>query len=168
MKAESEASAETALKFICFTVGRQTFAVDIVAVREIRRWSETTPLPHVPDFVRGVINLRGVIVPIYDLHARFGRGPTSPTRTHVIIIVAVAGRLVGLLVDAVLDILSVPAEQLLPVPEIEHTPETVFLRGVITIEERMTAVLSLESLFDYEAIAESAAALLDPQRTVSG
>jgi purine-binding chemotaxis protein CheW len=162
-----EPSAASALQFISFTVGLQTFAVDIVAVREIRRWSDTTPLPHVPEFVRGVINLRGVIVPIYDLKARFGRGQTEPTRTHVVIIVAVAGRMVGLLVDAVLDILSIQPEQLLAVPEIENTPETVFLRGIVTVEDRMIAVLGLDLLFDYDAVMESAVAALESQPTIS-
>lgn len=151
---QSPSPSDVMVQFICFTVGRSAYAVDIMAVREIRRWTETTQLPSVPDHVRGVINLRGIIVPIYDLRARFGYGATEPTRSHVIIIVAIGSRLVGLLVDAVLDILTIAPSQILPVPDLERGPESAFLSGVITINERMIALLGLDLLFDFDALPD--------------
>src|SRR3546814_8378721 len=78
------------LQLVSFTVGKEEYGVDIMAVREIRAWSETTPLPNTPDVVRGVINMRGAIVPIFDLRARFGMQRTEPTKYNVVIIVSVA------------------------------------------------------------------------------
>src|SRR3546814_4961963 len=89
------------VQLVSFTVGKEEYGVDIMAVREIRAWSETTPLPNTPDVVRGVINMRGAIVPIFDLRARFGMQRTEPTKYNVVIIVSVASRIVGILVDAV-------------------------------------------------------------------
>ena len=82
----------------------QEFAADIMAIREIRGWTDTTALPHVPDYVRGVINLRGMVLPVIDLKARLGLGLTEATPKHVIIVVNADDRTIGLLVDAVSDI----------------------------------------------------------------
>ncbi|SIT11831.1 chemotaxis protein CheW [Insolitispirillum peregrinum] len=139
-------------QYVSFTVGGSEFAVDILAIREFKRWTETTPLPNTPPYVRGVINLRGVVVPIYDLRARFGQGPTQPTATHVIMMVAVSERTVGLLVDAVDDVLTVPQSALSAVPETDSTASHPFLQAVLTIDERMIAVLGLERLFSGEVV----------------
>ena len=93
-------------EFVAFRVGAQDFCVDIMGVREIRGWTPATPLPHAPPFVRGVINLRGAVLPIVDLAMRFGLGLTEPTPRSVIIVVHVHQQIVGLLVDAVSDILT--------------------------------------------------------------
>ncbi|MEA3149860.1 MAG: purine-binding chemotaxis protein CheW, partial [Gammaproteobacteria bacterium] len=91
---------------ISFSIGDEQYGVDIMAVREIKGWSEITHLPKQPDYVRGVLNLRGVMVPIIDLRCRFGQGKTEATALHVVIVVQVGSRLIGLLADRVLDILS--------------------------------------------------------------
>lgn len=140
-------------QFISFTVGGGEYAVDIMAVREIRRWSDTTPLPNAPAHVRGVINLRGVIVPIFDMRIRFGQGPTAPTHWHVIIIVNVESRLVGILVDAVSDILDVDPDGIMPVPDVQTTPDEAYLEGLMTVDQRMVPVLGLNRLFAAEAEA---------------
>ena len=92
---------------MCFRVGAESYGVDIRLVREIRAWSPTTNLPNTPDYVRGVINIRGSIVPILDVRARFGQGQTDASKAHVVIVVAIGARSVGLLVDAVSDIVAV-------------------------------------------------------------
>src|SRR6266576_5041541 len=89
-------------QFISFAIGDDHYGVDIMAVREIKGWSEITHLPKQPDYVRGVLNLRGVIVLIIDLRCRFGQGLTEATPLHIVIIVQIASRQVGLLADRVL------------------------------------------------------------------
>lgn len=138
-------------QYVSFTVGGNEFAVDILAIREFKRWTETTNLPNTPPYVRGVINLRGIVVPIYDLRARFGQGATQPTATHVIMMVAIEDRTVGLLVDAVDDVLMIPLSALSAVPEADSLSSHPFISGVLTVEGRMIALLDLERLFSGEA-----------------
>ncbi len=139
--------AETGVRqFITFTLGAQEYGVDILLVREIKGWTETTSLPQAPPHVRGVINLRGIIVPIFDLRARFGLGPTTPTRMHVVIIVIAGGRTTGLLVDAVSDILSVSPDQVRPVPEFGTDVDAQFLEGLVSLDERMVTLVRLDGL----------------------
>src|SRR4051812_42625718 len=96
-------AAASAVQFISFAIGDDQYGVDIMSVREIKGWSEITPLPKQPDYVRGVLNLRGIIVPIVDLRCRFGQGLTNATALHIMIIVQVGTRCFGLLADRVLD-----------------------------------------------------------------
>ena len=140
------ASPEIAQQFITFTLGAQEYDVDIMMVREIKGWSATTALPQAPHYVRGVINLRGVIVPILDLRARFGMGATEPSRMHVVIIVTTASRTTGLLVDAVSDIVSVEPGAIRAVPQMGQTIEESFLEGLVPLGERMVTLVSLEGL----------------------
>ena len=142
-------------QFISFRIGEEEYGVDIMAVREIKGWTSVTKLPNTPDFVRGVLNLRGVIVPIFDLRCRFGMGETEATKLHVVIIVTVRERTIGILVDAVSDILTANAEQIRPVPEMDRDRQERFLAGLITVEERMVALIALDELFDSKTIASA-------------
>jgi len=137
-------------QFISFTIGDEEYGVDIMAIREIKGWVATTELPNTPPYVRGVINLRGAIVPIFDLRARFGGGDTEASARHVIIVVSVRSRVVGLLVDAVADIITIAFSSIQPVPELEHKTDAGFLAGLVTVEGRMVALLDLDRLFDVE------------------
>ncbi|WP_085906672.1 chemotaxis protein CheW [Kiloniella majae] len=139
-------------QFITFTVGEQEYGVDIMSVREIKGWTETTLLPNTPDYMRGVLNLRGVIVPIFDLRCRFGLGETEATNLHVIVIIAVKDRMVGILVDTVSDILTVSTSDIRDVPKMETLIEEEYLSGLVTIEGRMVALLNQERLFDTQVI----------------
>jgi purine-binding chemotaxis protein CheW len=140
-----------AAQFITFSVGTEEFGVDIITVREIKGWTATTTLPNSPRYMRGVLNLRGTIVPIYDLRARFGLGDTEATKNHVIVIVAVSERIIGILVDAVSDILTIGAEDVCPVPEMDSGVDQRFLTGLVAVDQRMVALLALEQLFDLPA-----------------
>ena len=141
------AAAENPRQFITFTLAAQEYGVDIMRVREIKGWTETTALPQAPSYVRGVINLRGIIVPILDLRARFGMGATVPTSTHVVIIVITDTRTTGLLVDAVSDIITVEPSTIRPVPRMDDTPpEDSFLDGLVALEDRMVTLVSLDGL----------------------
>lgn len=143
----STAAAGGVRQFTSFRVGDEEYAIDIMAVREIKGWTETTALPNQPNYVLGVLNLRGTIVPIFDLRCRFGLGLTQATRSHVIIIAKVSERAIGLLVDAVSDILTVTPDQIRPVPELDRGATAEFMSGIISVGDSMVVILSLEKLF---------------------
>jgi purine-binding chemotaxis protein CheW len=133
-------------QMVCFTIGDETYGIDIRAVREIRAWSATTSLPNAPDFVLGVTNLRGTVVPILDLRARFARGQTEPTKAHVVIVVAIETRVVGILVDTVSDILTVAETEIRPVPEIGGAEMRECLDGLITQGDQMIALVAADRI----------------------
>ena len=141
---QSDNAAKSAdQEVVAFRVANQDFCFDIMSVREIRGWTETTTLPHAQSYVKGVINLRGNVVPVVDLSDRLGFGPTDPSARHVIIIAVVAGQTIGLLADVVSDILSVRNDMLHPVPDMISDQVKAFISGVVLIEERMIRKLDL-------------------------
>lgn len=148
--ADMEAETGIMMQYVSFKVDDGEYGIDIMAVREIQGWVHITDLPNTPEYVRGVLNLRGVIVPIFDLRCRFGDGLTEATALHVVIIVAVEERTMGLLVDAVSDILTINNEEILPVPDLETKGDQRFIGGLITVQERMVALLEIDKLFDIE------------------
>ena len=136
----------TVTELMAFRIGVQEFCVDIVSVREIRGWTPATALPHSPPFVRGVINLRGVVLPIVDLAARLGLAPVEPTSRHVIIVAQVGKQIVGLLVDAVSEILTVTDDMVQPTPEVASEMAKTFVRGVLAINQRMISLIALDEI----------------------
>lgn len=145
-------------QIITFRIGEQFLGVDIMAIREIRAWSPTTRLPHVPDYVRGVVNLRGSVLPVFDLSARLGWGLTDPTARHVIIVVQLGSQLQGLIVDAVNDIVTLTEGSLQPPPAIGDDSASAFLDGLASVDDRMVMVLSLAKLTEITELPESIAA----------
>jgi purine-binding chemotaxis protein CheW len=141
-----EASSGAGREIVAFRIGHQEFAVDITSVREIRGWTPETVLPHTPAYVRGVINLRGTVLPILDLATRLGLPPTCPTARHVIILVQVGPHTLGLLVDAVSDILSAGEDSVRPTPEIGGDAARQFVRGVLAVDGRMITLVALNEV----------------------
>ncbi|MBX9881012.1 MAG: chemotaxis protein CheW [Sphingomonas sp.] len=135
-----------ARQIITFQVESQVFGVDIMAIREIRAWTPTTRLPHVPGYVAGVVNLRGTVLPVIDLAARLGWNATDPTARHVIIVTRVKDQFRGLIVDSVSDIVTFEDNQLQPPPATEADSVVPFLEGLVAIDERMVMVLDLPTL----------------------
>lgn len=133
-------------EFIAFRVGDQEFCVEITSTREIRGWSTATKLPHSPDYIIGVINLRGTILPIMDLSARLGMGLSEPSERHVIIVVHLRDKTLGLLVDSVSDILDVGPDHLRPVPEVNPSMSSEMFNRVIVIDKRIICEISLEAI----------------------
>ena len=133
-------------QFVSFTVGEQDYCIDIMAVREIRAWTGVTGLPNSPSYIRGVINLRGTIVPVIDLRMRFGQGLTETTPGHVVVIVAIGGTQNGLLVDGVSDIITVHGKDIAPIPEMEGEDRNPYFHGLITGQEKLLALIALEQL----------------------
>ncbi len=142
-------------QFISFAIGDDQYGVDIMAVREIKGWSQITRLPRQPDYMRGVLNLRGIMVPIIDLRCRFGQGMTEATPLHVVIVVQIGTRHVGLLADRVLDIVGCNASQVQPVPRIAQGSRVDFLSGLVTIESGMIALIDLSHILSV-SVAEGA------------
>jgi len=116
--ADKAGTALGSQEVLTFTIGDQNYGLDLLSVREIRAWTDVTPLPNTPPFVRGVINLRGAVVPIFDLRVRLGGGITQATSANVVIVVEIGSESVGLLVDTVSDILALDASALQPVPAV--------------------------------------------------
>lgn len=135
-------------QYVTFRIDERSYGVEITKVREIKGWSEPTELPGVAHDMRGVLNLRGVIVPIFDLRARFGHGETSASEEHVVIIVALGDRLIGVLVDAVSDILTLEPSDILPVPKVDAYADQNFISGLVPRDGHLVALLQLEELFD--------------------
>jgi purine-binding chemotaxis protein CheW len=138
-------------EFVAFRVGAQEFCIDIMCVREIRGWTPATPLPHSPPYVRGVINLRGAVLPIVDLAMRFGLGLTEPTPRSVIIVVHIHQQIVGLLVDAVSDILTSSEASMQPTPDIASDMAKTFVKGVYAVDGRMISIVTLDSVLPISA-----------------
>jgi len=136
-------------ELIAFRIGDQEFCVNIMSVREIRGWTPATPMPHAPPHVLGVINLRGAVLPIIDMSQRLGMKRTEPTVRHVIIVAQVGPATVGLLVDAVSDILTITDENIQPTPDIANETEKAYARGILAIEGRMICLIDLGVLFPH-------------------
>jgi purine-binding chemotaxis protein CheW len=131
-------------ELISFRIGDQEFCVDIMSVREIRGWTAATPLPRTPDFVRGVINLRGAVLPIVDLASRLGFESTEASDRNVIIVAQIGEQVVGLLVDAVSDILTITDDMIQPTPDVASETAKTFVRGLIPMDGRMISLIGLE------------------------
>ncbi len=133
-------------QYITFIANGQEFAADIMAIREIRGWTDTTALPHVPHYVRGVINLRGNVLPVLDLKARLGLGMTEATPKHVIIVIAHNSHTSGLLVDAVSDIITLSAAEVQPPPDVMQAGDDNYIEGIAILDGRMVTLLGVATL----------------------
>ncbi len=133
-------------ELLSFLVGGQDYCVDIMSVREIRGGTRATPLPHAPRFMRGVINLRGTVLPIMDLACRLEIDTGADRERNVIIVVANGERTVGLIVDAVSDILAVTEEEMQPPPDLKADSERSFISALTIVDDRMIRVLDLNAV----------------------
>lgn len=143
-------------ELITFEVAGQLFGIDIMAVREIRAWTPTTPLPHAPDYVAGVVNLRGAVLPVINLAARLGWTPTEATARNAIIVVQLSQRASGLIVDSVSDIVTIDTAAL-QAPPVDSTDGTIpFISGLAPLGERMVMVLDLATFTENPPLAAAA------------
>jgi purine-binding chemotaxis protein CheW len=143
--AEGQSAEAKSMQLIAFSIGEQIYGVEITTVREIRAWNGATSLPNTREYVVGVINLRGTIVPIFDLRARFGEGKTTPTKNHVVVVMSVGEKWVGILVDAVSDILTVARNDIHVVPE-GNSIDTELLNGIVTHDSQMVGLIDLQAV----------------------
>jgi purine-binding chemotaxis protein CheW len=138
---------------ISFRAAGQEFCIEVMSVREVRGWTPATPLPNAPAYVCGVVNLRGAVLPVVDLAARIGLAPAEPTGRHVIIVAWIGEQLVGLLVDAVCDIVSADDEMIQPTPDVASQEVKDLIRGLLALDGRMISLIQLEALFPPTAAA---------------
>lgn len=133
-------------ELVTVAISGQHFAIDIMVVREIRGWTASTPIPHAPAHVLGMINLRGAVLPVIDLGSRLGLKPCARDNSAVVIVAYIGGRLVGLLVDEVCDILTVSENMVQPAPDIGDETIAEFVQGVITTETGIVTLLTLDGV----------------------
>lgn len=143
-------------QYLTFILGQEEYGVDILRVKEIRGWDSVTPIPNTPEFIKGVINLRGTIVPIVDLRIRFSLKNVEYLPTTVVIVLSVESegreRIMGIVVDAVSDTYSINARDIKDAPEFGGNFRAEFLKGLATVEEKMLILLDIDGLLDAEEV----------------
>ncbi|GAA0889541.1 MAG TPA: chemotaxis protein CheW [Rhodanobacter sp.] len=156
---ENNQDAVPTLQQLTFSLADEEYGIDILAVREIRGWSRVTRIPQAPAYLLGVLNLRGAIVPIMDLRLRFGLERENYGDNTVVIVVAIAERLFGIVVDAVSDVVDIDPAAIKPVPDMGAVVDTRYLKGLATHVERMVMLLDVEKLMRPEDVETLDAAL---------
>ncbi|HHQ15032.1 MAG TPA: purine-binding chemotaxis protein CheW [Chromatiales bacterium] len=150
---------DAANQYLTFFVENEEYGIEILRVQEIKGWEQATPIPHTPEHVLGVINIRGEIVPIVDLRTRFGLGHTEYSATTVIIVVRMLAdeheRTVGLVADAVSEVFRAGAEQVQPTPNLGTGISTDCIRGLATVQDRMVLLLDVDRLLDFNEIDQA-------------
>ncbi len=135
-----------ASEYLTFTLGSEEYAIDILKVQEIRGYEPPTLIANAPSFIKGVINLRGIIVPIVDLRIKFQLGKVEYTPFTVVIILNVAGRVIGVVVDSVSDVISLSPAQIRSAPDFSGTFDTKYILGLASVDERMLIITDIERL----------------------
>jgi purine-binding chemotaxis protein CheW len=139
-------------QYLTFRLGDEEYGVDILSVQEIKGWTAVTPVPNAPAHVRGVMNLRGTVVPVFDLRLKFGMPQREHDRFTVIIVVHVGARVVGLVVDAVSDVLDLPRTGVEPTPDLGREVDTSLLLGLARSQERLITLLAVEQVVGAEGV----------------
>jgi purine-binding chemotaxis protein CheW len=143
---EETTAASEGRELLTFTLGSEEYGIDILKVQEIRGYDAVTKIANSPEFIKGVINLRGIIVPIVDMRIKFNLGKIEYDQFTVVIILNLANRVVGIVVDGVSDVITLTAEQLKPAPEFGTSLDTQYITGLGTVDERMIIVMDIEKL----------------------
>lgn len=134
------------LELISFEIGGQEYCIDVRSVREIRGWTPATPMPQTPDYILGVINLRGTVMPVLDLRCRLGLGVTEPSSRHVIVVIQHGSRMAGILVDGVQETFQLAASLLQAPPAMNSDANDQFVDAIIPLEGRMLSRLVVGAL----------------------
>ena len=154
MTQAAEAAIDTqSQEYLVFSLGSEEYAVDILKVQEIRGYENVTRIANAPDFIKGVTNLRGVIVPIVDLRIKFNLDKVEYEGQTVVIVVNVADRIVGIVVDGVSDVMTLSSDQIKPAPEFGETLSADYLSGLGSLEDRMLVIVDIEKLLTSEEMA---------------
>jgi purine-binding chemotaxis protein CheW len=155
MSAHENISAQLAGRneFLTFCLGSEEYGIDILKVQEIRGYDAVTRIANAPAFIKGVINLRGIIVPIIDMRIKFNLGKAEYDQFTVVIVLNIAGRVIGMVVDSVSDVLALTPEQVRPAPEFGSSLDTEYLIGLGALEQRMLILVDIERLMTSSDIA---------------
>ncbi|HEY8354964.1 MAG TPA: chemotaxis protein CheW [Methylophilaceae bacterium] len=158
---QAENTVATESEFLTFVLGSESYGIDILKVQEIRGYDAVTPIANTPAFIKGVINLRGKIVPIVDLRVKFNMGRVEYNEFTVVIILNLGGRVVGIVVDGVSDVMRLDAGQIRAVPDIVASIDTRYITGLATVAEKMFILIDIERLMNsqemelMDSVAES-------------
>jgi purine-binding chemotaxis protein CheW len=145
-QAREQTASGASRELLTFTLGSEEYGIDILKVQEIRGYDAVTTIANAPEFIKGVINLRGIIVPIVDMRIKFKLGKTGYDETTVVIILNVANRVVGMVVDGVSDVITLKPDQVKPAPEFGASLDTRYLQGLGTVDDRMLILVDIEKL----------------------
>lgn len=145
-RAASTAAVADASQYLTLRLGREEYAIDILRVQEIRSYEEPTRMVNAPPYIKGVVNLRGVIVPIVDLRMKLSLDKVEYNDFTVVIILNVRGTVIGAVVDSVSDVVTLSADMIKPAPQFETTLDTRFITGLANVGERMLIVMNMEAL----------------------
>lgn len=145
-QAHTEAGEEAGKEFLAFTLGKEEYGIDILRVQEIRGYEPVTRIANAPDFIKGVVNLRGIIVPVVDMRIKLNLGSPTYDQFTVVIILSIAGRVVGMVVDSVSDVTTLSPEQVKSAPEMGTTFDSDYLIGLGTLNERMLILVDIDKL----------------------
>jgi purine-binding chemotaxis protein CheW len=155
---ETKVGQKQIAQYLSFSLGGEEYGVDILKVQEIREWQGARSLPNAPDFVKGVLDLRGTMVPVFDLRIRFGLADATYDPTTVVIVLAIEGEggshVVGTIVDTVSDVLDVDVSSILAAPSMECTIGARYLEGMVTINQRMVILLDVDRLLEPMELTE--------------
>ena len=144
------ALAAQPLEFLAFTLGKEEYGVDIQKVQELRGYDAVTRIANAPEHIKGVVNLRGIIVPIIDMRIKFNLGTPTYDQFTVVIILNIASRVMGMVVDSVSDVITLSPEQVKPAPEMGAVLDADYLIGLGTLDDRMLILVDLEKLMTSE------------------
>ena len=160
MEHHDNAGTANSGEFLTFTLGAEEYGIDILKVQEIRGYDAVTKIANSPAFIKGVINLRGIIAPIVDLRIKFNLGEPTYDQFTVVIILNIGKRVMGVVVDGVSDVIQLSSDNLRPAPEFGSILDTRYIIGLGTVEERMIIVVDIEKLMTSSemSLVEAAAA----------
>ena len=145
--ATAVAAAQSSNEYLTFTLGKEEYGIEILKVQEIRCYEAVTHIANAPEFIKGVVNLRGIIVPIVDMRIKFNLGKVEYDEFTVVIILNVAGRVVGMVVDGVSDVIQLSAQQIRPAPDFSSSSfDTEYITGLGTLDARMLILVDIEKL----------------------
>ena len=149
-RAPSWERAGTSSQFVTFMLAAEEYGIDILRVQEIRGWEAVTPIPKAPEFVRGVMNLRGEVVPVLDLRRRFDLEPREHGPTTVVVVVKMETgetvRTIGLVVDAISEVYDIPSDHCSPTPDVGCAVDAAFVKGIAMVEKKMIILLDVDRL----------------------
>jgi len=153
MQKRVETANHNELEFVTFSVSDQIFCLEIQQINEIRRWAHVTVLPHSPEDVLGVMNLRGAVIPIYDLATSLNLGKTEQGERSVVIVTSVEGSLIGLLVDSVSEIISITRDEIQDTPDVASNATRECIEGILSVDEKMARIVNLKSIINVHEAA---------------
>lgn len=144
-------------KYLVFQIGNETYGAPLLQVQEIRTYTRATRVPNAPNYVLGVINLRGNIIAVIDARTRFGLPPLPEDESTVVVVAQVSDKVFGLRLDSVSDVMDIPLDQVQPTPPIASEATHRFLNGMVQVGERVVILLNLREIFDVDALNQMVA-----------